>query len=78
MPKIYFYFPLSVSVRSGDVGSLILSMVIYVVACAVLGVLQMVLGWIPIVGVLLKMAFGLLGLYCVAGMVLSVLKFFQH
>lgn len=78
MPKIYFYFPLSAGVRSGDVGSLIVSMVIYVVACAVLGVLQRVLGWIPIAGVLLKLIFSLLGLYCVGGMVLSVLKFFQH
>ena len=78
MPKIYLYFPLSASVRPGDVGSLILSMVIYVVACAVLGILQAVLGWIPLVGVLLKMVFGLMGLYCVGGMILSVLKFFQH
>ncbi len=78
MPKIYLYFPLSASVRSGDVISLILSMVIYVVACAVLGVLQTVLGWIPVVGVLLKIVFSLGGLYCVAGMVLSVLKFFQQ
>lgn len=78
MPKIYLYFPLSASVRPGDVGSLILSMVIYVVACAVLGILQAVLGWIPIVGVLLDIVCSLLGLYCVGGMILSVLKFFQH
>ena len=78
MPKVYLYFPLSASVRPVDVGSLLLCMVIYVVACAVLGVLQTVLGWIPIVGVLLKLVFSIGGLYCVAGMVLSVLKFFQH
>ena len=78
MPKVYLYFPLSAGVQPGDVGSLILSMVIYVVACAVLGILQAVLGWIPIVGVLLKLVFSIGGLYCVAGMVLSVLKFFQH
>ena len=78
MQNYYQYFPLSASVRSGDVVSLILSMVIYVVACAVLGVLQAVFGWIPLVGFLLKLIFSLLGLYCCAGIVLSVLKFFQH
>ena len=78
MQKFYFYFPLSASVHAGDVVSLILSIVIYVVACAVLGVLQRVFGWIPVVGFLLKLVFSLLGLYCCAGIILSVLKFFQH
>lgn len=78
MPKIYHYFPLSASVQPGDVGSLILSMVIYVVTCAILRVLNIVLGWVPVAGILLQILFGLLGLYCVGGMILSVLKFFQH
>lgn len=78
MQKYYYYFPLSDSVHGGDVVSLIISIVIYVVACAVLGVLQAVFGWIPLVGFLLKLIFSLLGLYCCAGIVLSVLKFFQH
>ena len=43
MQKYYHYFPLSDSVHAGDVVSLIISVVIYVVACAVLGVLQAVL-----------------------------------
>ena len=78
MQNYYRYFPLSASVNPGDVVSLILSMVIYVVACAVLGILSKVLGWIFLIGFLLKLICSLLGIYCIAGIVLSVLKFFQH
>ena len=78
MEKAYAYFPLSASVEAGQSRSLILSLVIYLVACAVMGILQKILGWIPIVGWLFRLVFSLLGLYCVAGMILSVLKFLQH
>jgi len=78
MNKLLRYFPLSASVQAGDVKSLILSLVLYLVACAVLGVLQTILGWIPLVGILVRIVCYVLGLYGVAGMVLSVLKFLQH
>lgn len=77
MQNYYRYFPLSESVKSGDVVSLIVSIVIYVVACAVLGFLSKVLGWIFLVGFLLKLLFSLIGIYCCVGVILSVLKFFQ-
>lgn len=77
MEKMFAYFPLSASVLPGNVKSLILTLVIYVVACAVMGILNVVLGWIPLVGWLFRLIFSLLGLYCVAGIVLSILKFFQ-
>ena len=78
MQKLYFYFPLSSSVQPGQMKTLVISLVIYLVACAVMGILQTILGWIPIVGALIRLVLSLLGLYCVAGMVLSVLKFLQH
>ena len=78
MDKLFQYFPLSGSVQPGDIKSLILSLVIYLVACAVLGVLQTILGWIPLVGALVRIVCSLLGLYGTAGMVLSVIKFLQH
>ncbi len=77
MEKIFTYFPLSANVLPGNVKSLIMSLVIYVVACAVLGILNVVLGWIPLVGWLFRLICSLLGLYCVAGIVLSILKFFR-
>lgn len=77
MEKLFSYFPLSANVLSGNVRSLIVTLIIYLVAAAIMGILQAVLGWIPLVGWLLKLIFSLAGLYCVAGMVLAVLKFFQ-
>ena len=78
MKNLFQYFPLSSSVQPGDVKSLILSLVIYLVACAVLGVLQTILGWIPLVGAVIRGVCYLLGLYGVAGMALSVIKFLQQ
>jgi len=78
MEKFYQYFPLSASVQPGHAVSLFLSLVIYLAACAIMGILQAILGWIPVVGAILRLIFSLIGLYCVAGIVLSVLKFFQH
>ncbi len=77
MEKLSPYFPLSFNVLPGDVKSLILTLIIYLVACAIMGVLNAVLGWIPLVGWLLRLIFSLVGLYCVAGMVLAVMKFFK-
>lgn len=78
MYKLFPYFPLSGSVQPGDVKSLITSLIIYLIACAVLGALQTILGWIPLAGVLVRIVCSILGLYGVAGMVLSVVKFLQH
>ena len=77
MEKLYRYFPLSDSVHPGDLKSAVLSVLIYLAACAVMGILQAILGWIPIVGGLIRLVLSVLGLYCAAGIILSVLKYFQ-
>ena len=77
MEKLLPWFPLSSGVRSGHMKSLIASLCIYLVACMLMGILQTILGWIPIAGVLIRLVCWLLGLYCVAGMVLSVLQFLK-
>lgn len=78
MDKLFRYFPLSAAVEPGNVRQLIISLAIYLVASATLGVLNAVLGWIPLVGKLLGVVFSLLGIYCVAGLVLSIVRFVQH
>ena len=78
MNKLFRYFPLSTAVEPGNVRQLIISLAIYLVASAVLGVLNAVLGWIPLVGWLLGLVFSLLGIYCVAGLVLAIMRFVQH
>lgn len=78
MEKIYPYFPLSASVQPGNLKSVITSVLIYLAACAIMSVLQTILGWIPIVGALVRLVLSVLGLYCAAGIVLSILKYFRH
>ena len=77
MDKLFPWFPLSASVRPGRVKSLIASLSIYLVACMLMGILQTILGWIPIAGILIRLVCWLMGIYCVAGMVLSVLQFLR-
>ena len=55
MEKIYSYFPLSSGVQPGNLKTVITSVLIYLAACAVMGVLQAILGWIPIVGGLIRL-----------------------
>lgn len=77
MVDLYGYFPVSSNVCPGNIGSLVVSLAIYLVACAVLGLVQFILGWIPIVGVLIRIVFGAIGIYCTVGIVLSVLRFIR-
>lgn len=78
MHKVHKYFPLGSGVVHGDVKSLLVPLMIYLAACAVLRVLCMILGWIPLVGWLLELVFSLMGIYCVAGIVLAIVKYFEQ
>lgn len=75
MKKFDPFFPLNAGVTHRDLKSLLMPLVIYLVACAVLNVLRVILGWIPLVGWLLELVFSLLGIYCVAGIILSIIKY---
>lgn len=78
MQTLYGLFPLSDQVRQGDIRSLLISLIIYVLAAAITAILRVVLDWIPLVGALLGVISVLLNLYCVAGGVLAVLRFWQE
>ena len=73
MQTLYGLFPLSDQVRQGDIRSLLISLIIYVLAAAITAILRVVLGWIPLVGALLGVISVLLNLYCVAGGVLEAM-----
>lgn len=67
-------FPLSFKLAD-TVANLVVGILIYVVAGAVAGVL---LGWlsiIPLIGVIFSLVSTLLGIYCLAGIVIEVLLF---
>lgn len=78
MQKLLTYFPLSNSVEPGNARQFVLALAIYLVACGVLGILNAILGWIPLVGWLLDVIFSLAGIYCVVGLVLAIVKFVQR
>ena len=78
MQKLLTYFPLSNSVEPGNARQFVLALAIYLVACGVVGILNAILGWIPLVGWLLDVIFSLAGIYCVVGLVLSIVKFVQR
>ena len=75
MRNVMRYFPLSAAVEPGNARQFVITLAIYLVACAVLGVLTAILGWIPLVGRLLDLVFSLMGIYCVVGLVLSIYQF---
>lgn len=67
-------FPLSFK-YADTVANLIIGILIYVVAGAVVGV---ILGWlslIPILGLIFSLVSTVLGIYCLAGIVIEVLLF---
>ena len=67
-------FPLSFK-YADTVTNLVIGILIYVVAGAVVG---MILGWlslIPILGLIFSLVSTLLGIYCLAGIVIEVLVF---
>lgn len=71
-------FPLSFTVRPGDVKSLAVALVIYVLAGAIASILNVVLGWIPLVGILIQVARILLWIYAILGSLLAVALFFRE
>ena len=77
MHKVFRYFPLSAAVEPGNGRQFGVTLAIYLMACAVLGVLSSILGWIPLVGWLLDLVFSVLGIYCVAGIVLAAWRFWN-
>lgn len=71
------FFPLSVRVRPRDYGTLLLSVIVYLVISAVAGLVAKVIGWIPILGWVVNILCWLIGVYCLIGIILSVIACFQ-
>ncbi len=69
-------FPLSFSLVK-DVASLIIGIIIYVVVGAVAPIVLGILGFIPIIGWILSIVTALLGIYCLAGIVILCLVYFK-
>lgn len=75
MEKLEPYFPLNKSVKSGEIGTLVIAIVIYVVFAAVLGVLLGFLSGVPVLGIIFSIVSTLVWIYEVVGIVLAILAF---
>ena len=77
MEKLKPYFPLNKSVKSGEIGSLVVAIVIYVVIAAVLGALLSILSGIPVLGIIFSIVSTLVWIYEVVGIVLAIMTFIK-
>lgn len=77
MAQLLTYFPFTASVKAKDTRSLIVSLIIYIVAAAVVGLVLGLLGAIPLIGFIFKIIGWIIDIYCTVGIVLTVLRYFD-
>lgn len=68
-------WPTPYKIRERDFASFIVQLVVFVVACAVVGVIIGICSFIPILGIIFWIVGGLVELYCVIGVVLCFLQY---
>ena len=68
-------FPFSFGVK--DITALVVALVIYIVGGAVIGLVFGLLAKIPLVGILFSIIGWLVGVYCLIGIILAVLEYFN-
>ncbi|MBQ8894871.1 MAG: hypothetical protein IJ043_10755 [Clostridia bacterium] len=68
-------WPTPFKIEKGNVASLIVQLVIFVVVCAVIGWLIGLLAGIPLIGIIFSLAGALMEIYGLVGIVLCILKF---
>lgn len=78
MKALYGLFPLSELVAPGEMRSLAVTLVIYVLGGAIMAILNVALGWIPILGLLTQVASTLMTIYCLVGAALAVVRFWRE
>ncbi|MBQ4313224.1 MAG: hypothetical protein IJC18_03335 [Clostridia bacterium] len=65
------------STRATDLTGLIVSLLIYIVLPAIVHLVANLLGGIPLIGWILGIIAGVIDLYCLIGIVVSLLIFFK-
>ena len=69
-------WPTPFKVKEKDLVSLIIPLLIFLVICAVVGVLIKILSGIAIIGIIFAIIGSLMEIYSIVGIVLCILKFF--
>ena len=67
------FFPLSF--KATDIKPFVITLIIYVVVEAILGVILGLIGKLPLLGIVCSLIGSLIGLYSLAGIVLAILVF---
>lgn len=75
MDTLRKFWPTPFKIKEKDLASFLIQLIIFVVVCAVVGVLFGVLGGIPILGVIFWVLGSLLEIYSIVGIVLCILIF---
>ena len=75
MDMLKKFFPFSF--KSKNLRELIICLAVYLVASFILGAVLNLLGQLPLIGFVFNFVAGLIGLYCLVGIVLAVLDFFK-
>lgn len=68
-------WPTPFKIKQGNLLSFLVQLLIFLIICAVVGWLFTVLSKIAVVGVVFYFVGGLMGLYCIIGAILCILKF---
>ena len=68
-------WPTPFKIKKGDLISFLVQLLIFLIICAVIGWLFTVLSKIAVVGIIFYFVGGLIGLYCIIGAILCILKF---
>lgn len=76
MDMLKKFFPLAFKPKK-DIAALVINIIIHLVVDAIAGVLIGILANIPLVGIIVGAAGGLVGLYFTISLVLSVLDYFK-
>ena len=71
------FFPLTGLLRRGQVNSLVMVVCIYLAVCAVVKIVDWLVGWVPLVGAILWAALWLVGMYCCVGIIVAVIAYFS-
>ena len=74
MDTLKKFFPLSFKFAK-DVANLIIGIIIYVAIGAIAPAILGILGFLPIIGWILGIVSSLVGIYCLAGIVIQILVF---
>lgn len=75
MDTLRKFWPTPFKIKEKDLASFLIQLIIFVVVCAVVGVLFGVLGGIPILGIIFWVLGALLEIYSIVGIVLCILIF---